>query len=115
LQKLSELSDRLARQIGQAPITQQAAVTLMRSISGDGRRLAASFQSAEQGVFALASLYDAYVEAVGPASESKAVREGIDALYREIQSGRSFDPARFEAAMTKLHGQFAKLGGAPAS
>lgn len=115
LLKLSDVSERLVKQIGQHPFTQQTAVALMRGISGDGRRLAgAGFQSAEQAVFALASLYDAYVDAVGPASESKAVRDGIDKLYGEIQSGRSFDPGRFEAVMTKVQASLVQLSaGAP--
>jgi cytochrome c554/c'-like protein len=109
LGRVSELSDRLVSQISQYTFTQGNALALMRNISGDGRRLAAAgFQSAEQAVFALASLYDAYLEAVGPMADAKGIKETIDALYKEIEDGRSFNPAQFETTMNKVHRQLAK-------
>ena len=76
----------------------------MKNISGDGRRLTTSgFLAAEQAVLALASLYDAYRETAGAMPESKAIKDTIDALYKQIQSGRAFNPTEFEATMNKLH------------
>jgi hypothetical protein len=35
--------------------------------------------------------------------ESKTIKDTIDALHKEIQSGRAFNPTEFEATMNKLH------------
>jgi hypothetical protein len=113
LNRLSELTERLVAQVSQYTFTQQSALSLMRSVSGDGRRLAgAGFQAAEQAVLALASLYDAYVEAVGPMPDGKAVSESIDALYKDIQDARTFNPTQFEATMHKIHKQLSRPNGA---
>ena len=104
LTSLSDLSDRLVSQVSQYTFTQQTALSLMKNLSGDSQRLAgAGFQSAEQAVFALASLYDAYLEAVGSLPEEKAVKATIDALYNDVKGGQSFNPSKFEADMSKVH------------
>ncbi len=102
--KLSTLSDKLVSQVAQYTFTQQGVLSLMKNISGDGHRFTASgFLAAEQAVLALASLYDAYLETAGAMPESKTIKDTIDALHKEIQNGRAFDPAEFEATMNKLH------------
>ena len=104
IRRLSELSEKLLAQVSQYTFTQKSVWSLMISISGDNHRLTASdFQAAEQAVLALASLYDAYVEAVGPMPDSKAVKETIDGLYKEIQSARTFSASDFEETMRKMH------------
>ncbi len=104
LNRLSALSDKLVSQVAQYTFTQQSVLSLMKNISGDGRRLTTSgFQAAEQAVLALASLYDAYLETAGAMPESKTIKDTIDALHKEIQSGRAFNPTEFEATMNKLH------------
>lgn len=114
LNRLAELSGKLATQASQYSFNQQGVLALMRNISGEGPRLAASgFQSAEQAVLALASLYDSYRETAGSTSDGKAVKESMDALYTEIRDARSFNPMRFEAAMEKTHQQLANTDGAP--
>ncbi|MGH7410068.1 MAG: multiheme c-type cytochrome, partial [Candidatus Methylomirabilis sp.] len=114
LTKLSELTERLLPQIAQYTFSQQTVLSLMRSISGDGRFLAgAGFQSAEQAVMALASLYDDYVETIGPLSEPLPIKETIEALYKDIKDGGAFSPAQFEVNMNKLHGYLSKPIAAP--
>ena len=113
LNRLAELAEKLATQAAQYSFNQRVVLALMRNISGDGQRLAAvGFQSAEQAVLALASLHDSYVDTVGPLPDGKAVKESIDALYKEIQVSRSFNPMQFEASMDKIHKQLAKTDGA---
>jgi hypothetical protein len=102
--RLSALSDKLVSQIAQYTFTRQNVLSLMKNISGDGRRLTASgFLAAEQAVLALASLYDAYLETAGVMSESKTIKDTIDALHKQIQSGSAFNPSEFETTMSKLH------------
>jgi hypothetical protein len=109
LNRLSALSDKLVSQVAQYTFTRQSVLSLMKNISGDGRRLTTSgFLAAEQAVLALASLYDAYLETAGVMPESHTIKDTIDALYKEIQNGRAFDPAEFEATMNKLHGLLSK-------
>jgi hypothetical protein len=101
---LSALSDKLVSQVAHYTFTQQSVVSLMKNISGDGRRLTTSgFLAAEQAVLALESLYDAYLETVGAMPESRTIKAMIDALHKDIQRGSSFNPAEFEATMNKLH------------
>ena len=101
---LSAVSDRLVSQVARYTFTPQGVLLLMKNISGDGRRLATSgFLVAEQAVLALASLYDAYLETAGAMPESKPIKDAIDALHKEIQNGRAFDPTEFETTMNKLH------------
>ena len=104
LRKLSALSDQLVSQVAQYNFTQQSVFSLMKNISGDRRRLSTSgFLAAEQAVLAIASLYDAYVATAGGMSEAKAIKDTIDALYKEIHSGWAFNPTEFEARMNELH------------
>jgi len=104
LNRLFALSDKLVSQVAQYTFTQRSVLSLMKNISGDGRRLTTSgFLAAEQAVLALASLYDAYLETAGAMPESKAIKDTIDVLYKEIQSGGAFNPSEFEATMSKLH------------
>jgi hypothetical protein len=104
LRKLSEVSDRLASQVARYNFTQQSVLALMKSISGDRRRLSTSgFLAAEQAVLAVASLYDAYVASAGEMSEAKAIKDTIDGLYKEIRSGWAFNSTEFEARMNELH------------
>ena len=107
--RLFALSDKLVSQVAQYTFTQQSVLSLMKNISGDRRRLTTSgFLVAEQAVLALASLYDAYLETAGAMPESKTIKDTIDSLYKEIQSGRAFNPTEFEATMNKLHGLLSK-------
>ena len=104
LNRLSALSDKLVSQVALYTFTQRSVSSLMKNISGDGGRLTTSgFLAAEQAVLALASLYDAYRETAGALPESKNIKDTIDALYRETQSGGAFNPTEFEATMNKLH------------
>ena len=110
LTRLSALSNKLVSQVALYTFTQRSVLLLMKNISGDGRRLTTSgFQAAEQAVLALASLYDAYLETVGVMPESKEIKDTIDALYKEIQSGRTFNAAQFEATMNTLHELLSKI------
>jgi hypothetical protein len=114
LSKLSDLSDKLVAAVSQQSFNQPVVLALMRSISADGRRLAAAgFQSAEQAVLSVASLYDAYKDAVGPPSDHPAIMEAIEALYKTIHDGRTFNASEFEAHMSRVHKLFQKIG-APA-
>lgn len=117
LMKLSEQTERLLPQIAQYAFSQQTVLSLMRRISGDGRSLAeAGFQSAEQAVLALASLYDDYVETIGPMSESQSIKEILEALYKDIKDGGTFSTTQFEVDMNKLHGYLSKpMAAAPLS
>lgn len=113
LSKLGELTDQLVPKISEYAFTQQSVMTLMRNISGDAHTIGnAGFQSAEQAVMTLASLFDAYVDAVGNFPDGAAVRDTIDTLYKEIRDGRTFSQTRFEGTMQKLHGILTKGGGA---
>ena len=115
LTRLSDMSDKLVTTVSQQTFTQPIVLSLMRNISGDGKRLAAAgFQSAEQAVLAVASLYDAYKDAVGPPPDAKAIMEAIDGLYKTIQDARYFSAPAFEASMTKVHRLFQRIGAAPA-
>ena len=108
--RLSELSGQLVSQVSPHTFTPQDTLTLMTSISGDGRHLSrAGFQAAEQAVLALASLYDAFTEAAGPSPDAPATKETVDALFKHIEDSKSFNPAHFEASMTKLHSHFSKI------
>mgnify|MGYP003344815870 FL=1 len=80
---------------------------------GDGKGLAnAGFQSAEQAVLALASLYDAHVDTQGQPGNYKAVKESIDGLYADIKHGRRFSAVQFERDLSKLHASLsAERGG----
>lgn len=107
LKRLSEITDQLVPKIAQHGFTGQNVLSLMKNISGDGRAIGnLGFQSAEQAVLALASLYDAYSDAVGTMPETKGIKEAIDLLYKDIKAGRTFDQAQFETDMSKLHGYF---------
>lgn len=107
--RLFALSDKLVSQVAQYTFTQQSVLSLMKNISGDRRHLSTSgFLAAEQAVLALASLYDAYLETGGAMPEAKAIKDTIDVLYKEIQSGWAFNPTEFEATMNKLHGLLSK-------
>jgi hypothetical protein len=116
LTRLSELADKLLAAVSQQAFTQPTVLTLMRNISGDRRRVAAAgFQSAEQAVLSVASLYDAYKDAVGPPPDHQAIMETIDGLYKTIQDGRTFNSSEFEAGMSKLNKLVQKIGASPAS
>jgi hypothetical protein len=109
LTKLADLTEQLVPKVSQYGFSQQSMAALMRSIASDGHAIGnAGFQASEQAVLALASLYDAYNDALGGAPESAAVKESLDALYKEIKDGRSFNQVRFEAAMSKMQGVLAK-------
>ncbi len=113
LKGLIELSDQLVVKVGQHAFTQQNALALMRAIAADGRTFShLGFQSAEQAVLALASLYDAYTDAVGALPEDKAVKQAIDALYKDVKDGRQFNPAQFEADLAKVRNAVAGAAGA---
>jgi hypothetical protein len=104
LHRLLALSDRLVSDVAQFTFTQQSVLSLMKNISGDRRRrITSGYLAAEQEVLALASLYDAYLETAGAMPESKTVKETIDALYKEIETGWAFNPTEFEGTMNKLH------------
>ncbi len=109
LTKLADLSNRLVSRVGQFAFTQPVTLALMKSISADGRRLAeAGPQSAEQAVLALASLYDACIEGGVSLPEAKAIKEEIDALYKDIRDARAFNQSRFEAHMSAVHRSLSK-------
>ena len=111
LTKLAELTDQLVPKVSQFVWNQQNVMTLMRNISGDGHAIGnAGFQAAEQAVMTLASLMDAYMDAVGNLPDAAGAREGIDGLYKEIKDGRTFSQVRFEATMQKVHGVLVKGG-----
>lgn len=113
LKGLIELTDQLTPKVGQHAFTPQTAMALMRTISGDARTFSnLGFQSAEQAVLALASLYDAYTEAVGALPEDKAMKQAIDALYKDVKDGRLFNPAQFESNMAKVRGLVSGAAGA---
>jgi len=129
LTKLSDLTEQLVPMISQHEFTQQNVLFLMRSISGDSRAISnGGFQSAEQAVLALASLYDAYSEAVGTIPERKrifteaieakpeeeSIKDVMDTLFKDIEDGRTFSHPRFEADMEKLHGFFPR-GSSPSA
>lgn len=107
LMRLSELTDQLVPKIVQHGFTPENVLSLMKNISGDGRAIGnLGFQSAEQAVFALASLYDAYSDAVGTMPEAKGIKEAIDLLYKDIKDGRTFDQAQFETDISRLNRYF---------
>jgi hypothetical protein len=109
LTKLSDLTSQLVVKVSQHKFSQQNTWSLMRAISGDGRAIAnAGFQSAEQAVLALASLYDASTEAGGAGSDNKAIKDAIDGLYKDIKEGRAFNPIQFEKDMAKLNASLGK-------
>lgn len=113
LKGLVELSDQLIVKVGQHAFTQQNTVALLRAISADARTFGnLGFQSAEQAVLALASLYDAYTEAVGALPEDKSMKQAIDALYKDVKDGRLFNPAQFESDMARVRNVVASGGGA---
>ena len=117
LKNLIDFSDQLVGRISQLAFTQQNVLSLMRSISGDGRTFSnMGFLSAEQSVMAQSSLYDAYTDAVGALPEGNAIKQVIDALYKDVKDGRSFHATQFESDMNKLHGYyFISRGTAPSS
>jgi hypothetical protein len=109
LNRLAELSAQLVPRVSQYKFTPQNTWALMRSISGDGRTIAmAGFQSAEQAVLALASLYDAYAEVAGPGPDAKGIKDTIDALYQDIKDGRAYHPLQFEKDLKRLNGYLAR-------
>jgi hypothetical protein len=108
------LSDKLVVAVSHQSFNQPVVLALMRSISADGKRLAAAgFQSAEQAVLSVASLYDAYKDAVGPPPDHPAIMEAIEVLYKTIHDGRTFNASEFEANMSRVNKLFQKIG-APA-
>jgi hypothetical protein len=114
LTRLSELTGQLVPKIAQHGFTGQNVLSLMENISGDGRGIGnLGFQSAEQAVFALASLYDAYSDAEGTMPGAKGINEAIDLLYKDIKDGQTFDQAQFETDMSKLHGYFSSSATLP--
>jgi hypothetical protein len=109
LAKLSEISAQLVPKVSQYSFNQQNVLGLMRSIAGDGHAIGnGGFQAAEQAVLTLASLFDAYTDATGSLPDAAAAREQLDALYKEIKDGRTFNQVRFEAVMSKMHGVLSK-------
>ncbi len=113
LSKLADLTSALVGKVSNYKFTPAASMALMRSISGDGKGLAnTGFQSAEQAVLALASLYDAHVDTQGQPGNYKAVKESIDGLYADIKHGRRFSAVQFERDLSKLHASLsAERGG----
>ena len=110
LTRLSALSDKLVIQVAQYTFTRQNVLLLMQNISGDGPRLTTSgFQAVEQAVLALSSLYDAYVETAGTMPEAQTIKDTIDALYKETQSGKDFNASEFEATLNKLHDRLSRI------
>ena len=103
LHRLLALSDKLVSDVARFPFTQQSVLSLMKNISGDRRLLTSGYLTAEQEVLALASLYDAYLETAVAMPESKTVKETIDTLYKEIETGWTFNPTEFEGTMKRLH------------
>jgi hypothetical protein len=109
LTKLADLTSALVGKVSNYKFTAQASLTLMRSIAGDGKGIAnAGFQSAEQAVLALASLYDSHVDAQGQPGNYKSVKDAIDGLYVDIKQGRGFSAMHFERDLAKLQ---VSLGG----
>ncbi len=101
--KLEQFAVQLVSSIEQHKYTQKSVWSLMRRISGDAPAIAnAGFQSAEQAVLAVSSLYDAYVDAVGPPPNAKAIKTSIGALYEDIKSGREFDLVKFSQHLSAL-------------
>ena len=110
LTRLSALSDKLVIQVAQYTFTRQNVLLLMQNISGDGPRLTTSgFLAVEQAVLALSSLYDAYVETAGTMPEAQTIKNTIDVLYKEIQSGKDFNASEFEATLHKLHDRLSRI------
>jgi len=110
LTRLSALSDKLVIQVAQYTFTRQNVLLLMQNISGDGPGLTTSgFQAVEQAVLALSSLYDAYVETAGTMPEAQTIKDTIDALYKETQSGKDFNASEFEATLNKLHDRLSRI------
>jgi hypothetical protein len=101
--KLEQFAGQLVSTVDQHQYTQKTVWSLMRRISGDGLAIAnAGFQSAEQAVLAMSSLYDAYVDAVGPPQNAKAIKAAIGVLYDDIKSGRQFDIGKFGQHLSAL-------------
>ena len=110
LNELAKLTGELVGLFAKYEMTQRQAALLMRTISGDGHAIAnAGYQSAEQAVFSLGSLFENYRETVGPFREETPIRELIDSLYKDLKNMRSFDRVRFESDMKKIHRHFLKL------
>ncbi len=110
LNELAKLTGELVGLFAKYEMTQRQAVLLMRTISGAGRAIAnAGYQSAEQAVFSLGSLFENYRETAGAFPEETPVQELIDTLYKDLKNMRSFDRVRFESDMKKIHRHFLKL------
>ncbi len=89
--------------VEQFTFTQQTMESLLRRISADEENITnAGFQSAEQAVLAVVSLYSAYTQEVGEPTTAKAINDSVDLLYKDIESGRSFDLVKFSQHFKKL-------------
>lgn len=103
LSKIQQFSAQLVSTAEEYRFTSKSTWSLMRRIAGDGDGIAgAGFQSAEQAVLALSSLYDSYADASGAPGNRKSIKAAIDALYDDIKSGRQFDLVKFAQHMTAL-------------
>jgi hypothetical protein len=101
--KLEQFADQLVSTVDQYQYSQKTVWSLMRRISGDASAIAnAGFQSAEQAVLAMSSLYDSYSDAMGPPQNAKAIKAAIEVLYADIKAGRQFDIGKFTQHLSAL-------------
>jgi hypothetical protein len=105
LKNLEEFATQLVPVVQQQEFTGKTVWSVMRRISGDAGNIAnAGFQSSEQAVLALASLYEAYSGAVGHPSNKKDLMAVLDSLYEDIKDGRQFDVVKFSQHLTAFRG-----------
>jgi len=116
LGELGKITEDLVDLFSKYEPTVPHAVSLMQNISGDGQAIAnAGYQSAEQAVFALGSLFENYGEVAQSISNEQAIRELIQTLYKNLEQMRSFNQIQFQKDMKKLHGHFSKMTSLPLS
>lgn len=110
LHELGTVTGELVNVFSKYEPTPNQVISLLQTISGDGRAIAnAGYQSAEQAVFALGSLFENYDEISQSISDEQSIRDLIQNHYKNLETMRSFDQIQFEKDMNTLHGYFSKM------
>ncbi len=103
LKNLEQMVTDLIPVVQEASFSEKTVLAIMRRISDDAKNIAnAGFQSAEQAVLGLASLYESYADSVGKPKNENALNASFDALYEHIKSGRQFNLLQFTQDLTKF-------------
>jgi hypothetical protein len=104
-QAAGELADQIARRMARYRFNSQAALKLMRHISGTAEWISGQGErSAEQAAMVLNSLAIAYCQNAKPSSAWQAeLKAAVTVLFRQLNNPSAYNPHQFSSQMSALN------------